>query len=239
MDSKSVAIMQPTYLPWIGYFSLIDQVDIFVFLDKVQFDKRSWQQRNRIKTAQGELFLSVPVQTKGKPFQKICDVLLDKTQHYPSKHLKAIENSYSKARYYAEYWSEMVEVFNRDYKYLSDLNIALIQWFVEKLGIEVTFVKSRNLKSEGTKVELLVRICHEVGAGQYVSPLGSKGYIDKNNIFRQEKIDLSYQNYTHPEYTQLHKQFVPYMSMVDLLMNEGRKSLEIMRLGKNELIFGC
>jgi len=238
MAMKSVAIMQPTYLPWLGYFSLIDQVDIFVFLDKVQFDKRSWQQRNRIKTAQGELFLTVPVQTKGKRHQKICEVRLDNTQHYPTKHLKIIENNYSKAHYYPEYWPEILQVFNKAYQYLTDLNISLILWFVEKLGIKTTFIKSLDLKSEGTKADLLVGICHEVGADQYVSPLGSKVYIDENNIFKQKKIDLFYQNYTHPEYTQLYKEFIPYMSILDLLMNEGPKSLEIMRMGQNELTSG-
>ena len=232
----SAAIMQPTYLPWIGYFSLIDQVDIFVFLDKVQFDKRSWQQRNRIKTAQGELFLTVPVQTKGKRFQKICEVQLDPTQHYHAKHLKVIENNYSKAQYFLEYWPDMSEALNRGYHYLADLNISLIQWFVKKLGIKTTFIRSSDLKSEGTKVNLLVGICHEIEADQYVSPLGSKVYIGENNIFQPEKIDLFYQNYTHPEYTQLYKEFIPYLSMLDLLMNEGSKSLEIMRTGQNELV---
>ena len=143
---KTVAIMQPTYLPWIGYFSLMDQVDTFVFLDSVQFDKRSWQQRNRIKTSQGELFLTVPLITKGRQSQKIFEVEIDATQRFSDKHLKTIRNNYTKAAFFSEYWEEISELFHRDCHFLADLNIALIEWFRTKLDIEVEFVKSSSLK---------------------------------------------------------------------------------------------
>ena len=221
--------MQPTYLPWIGYFSLMDQVDTFVFLDSVQFDKRSWQQRNRIKTSQGELFLTVPVVTKGRQSQKIFEVEIDTTQRFSDKHLKTIKNNYAKTLFFSEYWEEISELFHRDCHFLADLNIALIEWFRTKLDIEVEFVKSSSLKIEGKKVELLIAICQEVGAESYLSPLGSKDYIKENNLFRDSGITHLYQNYSHPHYQQLYGNFIPYMSILDLLFNEGDSSLKLIR----------
>jgi hypothetical protein len=178
---KTAAIMQPTYLPWIGYFSLMDQVDTFVFLDSVQFDKRSWQQRNRIKTAQGELFLTVPVITKGRRFQKISEAEIDPAQHFQEKQLKTIENNYSKAPFFDVYWEEFSEILKQNYRFLVDLNVALIEWFKIKLGIESVLIKSSSLKAQGQRVDLLVSICRKTGINHYLSPMGYKRYIKRRH----------------------------------------------------------
>ena len=232
----TVAIMQPTYLPWIGYFDLLDQADTFVFLDSVQFDKRSWQQRNRIKTHNGESFLTVPVMTKGRRNQKISEVEIARTQDFPKKHLRTIEHNYSKAEHFAYYWDELNSLLKQDYRYLAELNITLIKWFKRILGIHAELIRSSMLDVKGKRVELLVEICKSVGAKRYLSPIGSRPYIENNNLFEKQDIDLRYQNYSHPEYRQLFKEFIPYMSIPDLLFNEGKKSLEILRSGRKENI---
>ena len=227
----TVAIMQPTYLPWLGYFDLIDRSDIFVFLDSVQFDKRSWQQRNRIKTPNGELMLTVPVLTKGRFNQNICDVIIDKSQKFEKKHFSSIRLNYKKSKYYELYIQELEKIFNSKISKLTDLNMRLIEWLSLKLGANTKFYYSSKLDARGSKTELLVNICNEINANHYLSPSGSKRYIDKNNLFVKSGIKLSYQNYKHPTYSQLYGDFIPYMSVIDLLFNEGKKSLELIKSG--------
>ena len=211
----TVAIMQPTYLPWLGYFDLIDRSDIFVFLNSVQFDKRSWQQRNRIKTPNGELMLTVPVLTKGKFKQKIYDVEIDKSKNFAKKHFNSISSNYKKSKYFKSYINELDEIYNSKINKLSDLNIRLIKWLSSKLGIKTEFVLSSQLDEHGSKTELLLNICKK-----------------KKNLFEKSGIQLSYQNYKHPTYKQLFGDFIPYMSVIDLLFCEGNKSLEIISSGR-------
>jgi hypothetical protein len=224
--------MQPTYLPWIGYFDLIDQCDIFVFLDSVQFDKRSWQQRNRIRTLNGELWLTVPVLTKGQFGQKIQDVQVDPSSDFRLKHIKTIQYAYRQARFYDQYMDGLRKALETSCEKLDDLNIAVISWLSRSIGTEQTFVRSSTLGVGGRKVDLLTSICKAVGGNRYVSPAGARGYIDQNNIFAANDIQLVDHIYEHPSYRQLHAGFVPFLSMVDLLFNEGGQSLSIIRSGR-------
>ena len=127
----SVAIMQPTYLPWHGYFALMSVVDIFVLLDDVQFNKRSWQQRNRIKTQNGTSYLTVPVFTKDKRDQLISEVLINRDIDFVNKHLKSIQHNYSKAKYFDFYFRKISEIYRKKHLYLSKLNIDFILLFME------------------------------------------------------------------------------------------------------------
>ena len=224
--------MQPTYLPWLGYFDLIDQADCFVFLDSVQFSRRSWQQRNRIKSKDGEMRLTVPVISKGVRDQSIAQVEIDQATEFHRKHLRSIDHSYAKAPYYRDYFNELEAVLGKAHDHLAELNIELIGWMCDKMGITAKMVRSSTFGVEGNKVNLLVGICQEIGAGNYLSPLGSMGYIEDNDIFASNGIELRYQDYHHPQYSQLHGQFLANMSALDLLMNEGPSSLEIIRAGR-------
>jgi len=238
-DKRTAAIMQPTYLPWIGYFDIMDQVDVFVILDSAQFSRRSWQQRNRIKTATGELMLTVPILTKGRREQCIDDALIDASSHFEVSHLSSIRGSYARASFFADEWLPLSRILESVPKRLVDLNLALIDHFKDALGIGVDVVRSSTLLASGHKVDLLVDICERVGAERYLSPLGSKAYIDENNIFASRGIDLVYHNYRHPTYRQLHGEFLPYMSVVDLLFNEGASaSLPMIRSGRLDAILG-
>ncbi len=229
---RTAVIMQPTYLPWAGYLDLMDQSDVFVFLDSVQFDKRSWQQRNRIKCPKGEQMLTVPVLSKGQFYQKINEVRVDPSSDFIEGHIKAVQLNYAKAKYFPKYFDGFARVLRKKHTLLADLNVDLITWFKDILGIQAQLSRSSGLKVEGKKTELLVDICKSVKADHYLSPLGSKVYISENNLFEKHGIELSYQNYQPMIYRQLHGEFIPYLSVLDLLFNEGEQSLAVIRSGR-------
>lgn len=230
--------MQPTYLPWVGYFDLMDQSDVFVFLDSVQFDKRSWQQRNRIKCPKGEQILTVPVLSKGQFYQKINEVCVDPSSDFREGHIKAVQLNYAKSKYFQQYFDGFAGILRKKHTLLADLNIDLITWFKDILGIQAQLLRSSGLKAEGKKTELLVDICKVVQADHYLSPAGSKVYISENNLFEEHGIRLSYQNYQPIVYRQIYGDFVPYLCALDLLFNEGEQSLSIVRSGRRPNVSG-
>ena len=218
--AKTIAIMQPTYLPWLGYFDLIRRSDVFVLYNSVQFDKRSWQQRNRIRNKAGELMLTVPVKTKGDFEQKIADVLLDNPKAALHKHLKTIQQSYAKAPNFARFMPGLEEVYGRGFLRLQDLNFALIKFGMEALHLKTEVVFSSELETGGTKVEGLLNICKKLGATAYLSPQGSRTYIEENNLFPENRIALRYHEYEHPHYQQLnYSDFISHLSFIDYLFN--------------------
>jgi len=232
MPIRTVAIMQPTYLPWIGYFDLIDQCDCFVFLDSVQFNKRSWQQRNRVKGPGRVVWLTVPVLSKGLQHQPISEVVVDQAQDFGKTHVKTIAHLYSKCPFFSEYIDGLSAILYEPHEFLSDVTIELIHWLCAQIGIETETIRSSSIAAEGKKTELLVSIFEALGANRYLSPEGSRVYIEENNLFAPNGIDLAYHAYRHPVYRQIHGEFVPYLSVVDLLFNEGGSSLSIIRAGR-------
>ena len=210
----------------------MDQSDVFVFLDSVQFDKRSWQQRNRIKCPHGEQMLTVPVLSKGQFYQKINEALIDPSSDFVEGHIKTAQLNYAKSKYFQEYFDGFAGILRKKHTLLADLNIDLITWFKDILGIQAQLLRSSGLKVEGKKTELLVEICKAVQADHYLSPAGSKVYISENNLFEKHGIELSYQNYRPVAYRQQHGEFIPYLSILDLLFNEGEQSLSIIRSGR-------
>lgn len=228
----TVAIMQPTYLPWMGYFDLIDSCDTFVFLDCVQFDKRSWQQRNRIKSAGGELLLTVPVLVKNRREQKIRDAQIDRTRGFAAQHLSSLRHAYSKAPHYAPHADALAAILGKDHLLLADLNIELIEFLSAALGVRTGTLRSSTLPAQGSKVERLLSICEELGADHYLSAAGSRAYIEQNNLFLKHGMRVTYQEYAHPVYRQEHGEFLSHLSVVDLLFNEGPAALSILRSGR-------
>lgn len=228
----SVAIMQPTYLPWIGYLSLMDRVDAFILLDTVQFARRSWQQRNRIKTANGPTWLTVPVLSKGKRDQLIADVEIDRTRDFPVSHIRSIEHAYRKAPFYDAYAPGLFEVLGQEQDRLSAVTGAVIEWLRTQFGITTPTRWASGMDNSGARAERLAMLCDQIGATEYVSPLGSKGYLDESDDFDLRGVPVTYHTYEHPRYPQLYGQFEPYMSAIDLLFNAGPDSLAIMRAGR-------
>jgi len=231
-----VAISQPTFLPWLGYLDLIDQADTFVLLDHVQFEKQSWQQRNRIKGPAGLQWLTVPVVFRGRFGQRINEVLI-RDSGFPADHLRAIEFSYRRAPYFGQYFQQIAEIFG---KYpagslLANLNIELIRWFCSMFAIGTLLIRASAQKPEGRRSDLLVHLCAELGAKTYVAAPGSAAYLlDDVPKFLSGGIEVAFHHYQHPEYRQRFPPFVPYATALDLLFNEGGRSPEILRSGRRQ-----
>src|SRR5277367_387637 len=230
-----IAICQPTYLPWLGYFDLIDQVDIFVLLDNVQFQRQSWQHRNRLKTPSGLHWPTVPVMFRGRFGQLINEVEI-RDIAFCRHHLRAIELNYRRAPYFNNYFEELssrIKAGCASGALMADLDAQLIQWFMDILGIRTSVLLSSHLERQGKRMELLANICDALGARQYVSPLGSAAYLlQEIDVLLDKGIDVSFQHYEHPQYQQLFPPFCPYASVLDLIFNEGARALEILQSGR-------
>ncbi len=227
--------MQPTYLPWIGFFDLMDQVDIFVYLDDVQFSKQSWQQRNRIKTAKGLEWLTVPVLLKNRSGQLIRNVEFSQPDFW-KKHLRTIQLNYSRAPFFKDFFNGISDVFEKGSPWanLADLNIALIEHFRQALKISTSTVRASEFSGiESLRGERVAELCSKLGVKHYVSPIGAKEYLEQDMLFFKNKnISVSYQNYEHPQYPQLHGEFADFASVVDLVLNCGEESIDILRKGR-------
>jgi hypothetical protein len=228
-----IAIAQPTYLPWLGYFDLIDQVDAFVILDSVQFEKQSWQQRNRIKTPTGLQWLTVPVVFRGRFGQLIHEVEIRDGEFWRN-HLRAVELNYRRAPFFENYFHELsIKLSCSGGSRLADLNVRLIEWFMSLLGIRTPLLFASRLGLPGKRTELLANICSCLGATEYISPIGSAVYLlHEIDSLQRRSIEVVFQNYEHPRYRQMFPPFIPYASILDLIFNEGARALEIVRSGR-------
>lgn len=234
--NKKISIMQPTFNPWIGYFSMIDHVDTFVFLDDVQLTKRSWQVRNKIKTQNGELFLSIPIRkTNSRDNLLIKDAMINYELGWGKKHLSSIEQNYSKCKYFIEVFDFIQNHYDKRIEKLSNFNRELIITLCHHLGINTTFINSCSLENNSFKKdEKLVNICKQLDGKEYYSALGSKEYI-RSDLFFSNDLILSFQNYDHPIYDQYGATFLSHMGIFDLLFNLGfDNSLDIIRQGNND-----
>jgi hypothetical protein len=234
---KSVAIMQPTFLPWVGYFDLLDHADEFVFLDNVQFEKQSWQQRNRILGPCGLEWVTVPVLTKGRFGQKICDVEI-KTADFPAKHLRTIAHHYAKAPYFDVYWDELQSILLsvKDSPSLVRLNMNLVRWLSKCFLLEASFRLASDMQPEGGRSERLVDIIKALGASQYISPRGAAAYLKEDrHLFSEAGIHITFQNYEPHPYRQRYPGFVVGACALDILFNEGSAAGEIIRCGRRNL----
>ena len=232
------AIMQPTYLPWIGYFDLIDSADTFVFLDDAQVLKRSWGVRNRILAQNGETFLTVPLSghTHGEG-SAFVDTRVDSTQSWAKTHLATIRHAYAKAPHFAEVFANLEALLTADHAIIGALNEDFIATTARRIGITTPFLKSSQLQGvEGRRDDRLVSICRAIGASTYLSAPGSAAYIEQEQeggAFSGSSVAILYQHFDHPAYPQRQDGFVSHMSIVDLLMNCGYESaLEIIRSGR-------
>jgi WbqC-like protein family len=227
-----IAIAQPTYLPWVGYFDLIDRVDTFVLLDTVQFEKQSWQQRNRIKAPAGLQWLTVPVKIKGRSTQVIGEVEIAEPEFY-TRHLNLVRAHYRIANYFKDFFPQFSEILEESSRSgLAALNLRLVEWLMASLGIKVPVVLSSTLKVEGKRSALNLAICEQLRATKYYSAIGSAIYLLSDvDSFTSKGIGVCFQNYAHPQYRQLFPPFCPYASTLDLIFNEGPRSLEIIRSG--------
>lgn len=222
---KSVAIIQSSYIPWKGYFDIINMVDEFILFDDVQYTKRDWRSRNRIKTASGLQWLTIPVVSKGRYTQRIDEVQVA-DQNWAKKHWNAIAHSYANSRYFDQYRDPLRDLYAQAGKLdrLSSLNHLFISALCHELGITTRLTWSSDYRAHGTKTDRLLSLCQLAGATRYLSGPSARAYIDKSS-FEAAGIELVYMNYDdYPTYRQLHGPFDHRVSVIDLLMNEGPNS---------------
>ena len=188
MDVKSLAIAQPTFLPWSGWYDLVDQVDLLILLDDVAFSKQSWQQRNRIRTPDGLSYLTVPVQTAGKLGQRICDTKIVNNA-FVRKIERTVAQNYRRAEYFDRYYPEFCAVLERSAasENLSELNCGLIEWLAAGLGITTPTVRSSQLGVGGKRGAHVAMLCEEFHARRYISPAGAEDISSK--IARNSRSD--------------------------------------------------
>ncbi|MFH1968238.1 MAG: WbqC family protein [bacterium] len=226
-------ILQPTYLPWLGYFEMIASSDIFVVFDHVQFERKSWQQRNRIKTANGVISLSIPVQKMPRE-TPISEIKISYAGYNPlEKHFKTIELAYKKAPYFQDYKPFFEKIYSKKHVLLRDLNIEIIKLICNILGIntKIVFSSDLGLKDENmAKTEKVVNLCKKQDINHLYDAKGAEEILDKS-LFEKENIIITFQDFQHPKYPQLWGEFVPYLSTIDLLFNQGDKSFSIIKSG--------
>ena len=219
-----VAVLQSNYLPWRGYFDIIHDVDVFVFYDDVQYTVNDWRNRNRVKTANGPIWLTVPVGNQND--RRICDVEL-RDETWARKHWRTVEQSYGRAPHFEFGAGFLRELFARRWTSLSELNQTAITLIArERLGITTRFRDSREFLVDGQKGDRLLRLLQAVGATEYISGPSAKAYLDVD-AYARAGIAVRWKDYSaYPEYPQLHGAFVPNVSIIDLLVSCGPSSPE-------------
>ena len=223
----TVAVLQPGYLPWLGYFELMRSADVFVLYDDVQYDKHGWRNRNRVKCEQGVQWLTVPVRHHQLGRPRILDVELDASKAWARKHIATIRQCYARASHLEPYVSELETLLGRPWQRLVDLDIAVADLLARWLGVEATTVCSSELNVTGSRNERLVSICRAFGADRYRSGEAAKEYLDVE-LFDRSGIAVEWQNLDHPVYPQLHDGFVSHLSALDMILNCGEDSAALL-----------
>lgn len=224
-----VACHQPNFLPWIGFFYKALLADLVVLLDDVQFARGfTWVNRNRLKCDQGELWLTVPVKKKGRGLQKISDVEVLDAGNWPRRFFQSISQNYAHAPYFAEHRAFLKDLMQMRWEKLVDLNVAAIYYLAGSLGIGNKVVLQSSLRIQSQGSELLVKITKETGSDVYLTPLVSKKYVDEN-LFARHGITIQFFKFIPPVYPQLWGEFIYNLSALDLLLNCGGKSLEVIK----------
>ena len=201
-------------------------------LDQVQYKPREYQNRNRIRTKNGWLWLTVPVISKDLGRQEICDVKVNNDTNWQKKHWESLKSCYNKAPFFKEYYRFFESVYSAKWEQLIELNIHIIKYLLKELNIEIPLYYESEIGTCSKATDRIIEICKKVKADTYLSGIGGKAYLEEAK-FAQAGIKLDYQDYNHLPYHQLYTHrvspFLPNMSAIDLLFNEGRRSMNILR----------
>jgi hypothetical protein len=230
-DARTLAVLQPGYLPWLGFFDQIQRSDVFVFYDDVQYDKNGWRNRNRIKSPTEEAhWLTVPVLVRSLG-QLILETEIDNRQPWPRKHTATIKQFYARAPYLRRYLPELEALLlGRCWEFLIDLDLAVIELMCDWLSLRREMARSSTLGITGERSERLLNLCQHFGASRYLSGNAARSYLDVE-LFARRGIEVIWQDYHHPIYPQVHGQFMPFLSTLDLLLNCGDESAAIIARG--------
>jgi hypothetical protein len=227
---KKVAIIQSNYIPWKGYFDIIQMVDEFMLFDEAQYTRRDWRNRNKIKTAQGAQWLSLPVQVKGKYHQRIDETVISDPA-WIDDHLKIIRHHYARAACFKSHFPLLEALYRQTSGeiYLSKINDKLIRGICEILGITTRLTWSTDYVSIEGKTDRLISLCQQCGADEYVSGPSAKAYMDED-LFKRSGLKLTYIDYDgYPEYPQLYPPYDPYVSIIDLILHTGEDAPQYMK----------
>lgn len=225
---KKIAILQSNYIPWKGYFDIINRVDEFILYDTVQYTKNDWRNRNLIKTQNGLKWLTVPVIIQNSS-QRICET---KTVNnlWRVKHWKSLNQYYGKARYFSVYRDVFHEAYcNHSENLLSAINYTFINTINYLLGIDTKISFAAEYQCDGERCERLISLCHKAGASTYLSGPSAKGYLDES-LFKAEKIHVEWMDYSgYPEYEQFYPPFAHGVTILDLIFHQGPKAIEYLQ----------
>ncbi len=214
-----VTAHQPAYLPWLGYFAKIMASDVYVFMDNVQFENRSFINRNKIKLSNGKSsWLTVPVKGKGHRDGTMLTLALDATSNWKKQHLDAIFYNYKKAPFFDSLYSKLETLYAKDHELLIDMCMDHYTFWADQLGISTKVVRLSHLNVNSDKTQLIVDSCKVLEASKYISGSLGQNYLSQSD-FENTETKLVFQDYKHPEYTQLWGEFLPYMSILDFCMN--------------------
>lgn len=217
-------ILQPSYIPWRGFFHQIQKADIFVFYDDVQFDKRGWRNRNRIKTPRGSQWLTIPVHSRGHQIEHtpIHEIEICQDEDWGRKHWATMQQHYRKAPHFMQYRDMLEHFYSRRDRLLADFTIDLTVQLGRELGLgDKRFVRSSTLGLTGSKTDRLLEALRRLEATRYISGPSARDYIEADK-FAAAGIALEYMTYDYPEYPQLYPPFDPQVSILDLLFMTGQ-----------------
>ena len=222
-----LVIHQPNFLPYVGFFHKLSLADTFVMMDNTQYDKK-FTNRNKIKIPDGWSWLTVPINKEHK-FLPNKLVEINNKENWKEMHWKKITRSYTNSKFFKKnYKSFFEEVYNKEWKFLLELNSELLRQIIDWLGLKIQIIKESELNINGNSTERLVNVCKELGAETYVSGVGGKEYMNEK-LFQKNNIKIEYQKFQCPTYTQIFGgDFIPNLSIIDLLFNNGSKSLPIL-----------
>lgn len=231
----TAVVFQPAFLPWLGWFDLLDQADVFVLLDDCQLGFQTWQHRNRIVTENGLHWLTIPLKTAGRFGQQLRDVEVVRDRQFPTKMIKTIKCEYARAPYF-HFFGAIENTLSDPLVFLTSITTEIIRKMALMLGIETPIHTSTELSVSGTRCERLANICRTLHADTYLSTIGARDYLDEgHHWFEHDGISVQLHQYEHPEYQQLHSPFTPYASALDLILNVGpEEAMKVIRSGRRE-----
>jgi WbqC-like protein len=229
MTLRTLAVLQPGFLPWLGFFDQMARSDVFVYYDDVQFNKHGWRNRNRIKTPKGPAWVTVPVLHSGLHGQVIKDVLVDNSRNWARKLVATISQNYAHAPFREPYVGALSDLLlGNKWARLADLDIEVSELMRHWLDITTTTVRSSELDIGGGQTERLVALCRHFGVQRYLSGDAAQSYLQQD-LFDEAGISVVWHNYKHPRYPQLHGEFLPYLSALDMILNLGPQSASAIR----------
>jgi len=217
-------------MPWLGFFDKVCQADVFVLLDNVQYRKNYYQNRNKIYSGNGVIWITVPVLTRGRFGQRIDQVVINNqgSPRWREKCWASVIQCYERTPFWSQYGEFFRQIYTRDWESLSELNIHLIDYLLKVLSIDVETIRASEMDVSGQGSELILDICKRSNADIYLAGVSGKDYL-KQEDFCEAGIRIAHQEFHHPIYKQLHDPFQPFMSIIDLLFNYGQESINIIR----------